>query len=235
VEWMDVPESPPIPVLDEHDTAAVVALLIRAVRIVDALEADEALIEEAQKRIAANREARTRGLAALGVFGFEPGPDIWDRVRQSIGFDAYMDGFRKARGQELPELLEHMGEEREVSKTDESAFSIEDSVGSARHPVPVRDAILRHLRAVGNAGTKVADVRRHLSEAYGMNLHEKTPGMTLYRLLKDGLARREGRTWYAIMDEEEDENEAPNGGAAGASEAGGTAIPSNHQPELTHD
>ena len=47
-----------------------------------------------------------------------------------------------------------------------------------------------------------------------IEMHDKTVGMTLYRLSKDGLARRDGRTWFYVAPKEETEN--PGDGGAGA-------------------
>lgn len=180
--------------LDEHDAAAVVALLIRMVRIDDELKRDRDLIAEANVRVAANGLARGRTLNAFTVFGFETGDGMWDRVMQSIGLDVYNRAIDIAREREVPKLLERMGGDEANPKASESRAGHGDV--DARHTPRIRDAILEYLQGLGDAGANVGQVRRHLTDAYGLSVHEKTPGMTLYRLLKDEMVRREGRTWY---------------------------------------
>jgi hypothetical protein len=71
-------------------------------------------------------------------------------------------------------------------------------------PPRVRDAVLERLRLAGDKGLKAADLRQYYENAFSAKLHEKTVGMTLYRLSKEQLVRRDGRTWYYV---------APVGGA----------------------
>jgi hypothetical protein len=197
-------------VLDEHDTAAVVAILIRAVRMQDQIKADTDLIEEANERLAAAKLASSRGVAALGLFGFEPvGGKVWENVRRSIGDEAYERAVLIARGIQVPELLAAMNNENEADnsgdsrRTDGSERSASIMPGggedsrSTHHPPPrIRDAIIDYLRSVRGDGAKVAEIKQHLLSTYGIETHQKTPGMTLFRLQKQGLVRREGRVWF---------------------------------------
>lgn len=209
-----------IPVLDEDDTAAVVALLIRAVRIRDQIAADRDLIKEANARIAANSAANAKAITALTVFGFELGEgNVWDRVSEALGPEAYNRAVAKGEGKQPPTLLERMGDSS-ISRGASATVLLGDKVEAeiVRRPIAINDAILQYLRAVGEAGTNVAQIKQHLADAYGITVHEKTPGMTLYRLLKKGLARRVGRTWYATGHQETNENEAPTARTEDASE-----------------
>jgi hypothetical protein len=61
---------------------------------------------------------------------------------------------------------------------------------------PIKDIVLDRLKTAGPKGSKAAPIRDHIERVYGEKIHEKTVGMTLYRLAKDGLVRREGRTWF---------------------------------------
>jgi len=207
----------PAIVLDEHDKAAVVALLIRTVRIGVELKRDRALVAEANERIAANTVTRSKTISAFGVFGFEGGDELWDHVAQSLGGAAYNRAIDIGKGEEFPTLLEKMGggeANTKGSKTDDN-----QNAGMAVHAPPrIKDAILGHLREVGEAGTTARAVRQHLKDVHNLTVHEKTPGMTLYRLLKDGLVSRQGRTWYAKATAENNENEAPTARTEDASE-----------------
>ena len=60
----------------------------------------------------------------------------------------------------------------------------------------VRDAVLDRLRIMAPEGQKAAALRLHLDISHSMRLHEKTVGMTLYRLSQEGLVHRKGQTWF---------------------------------------
>ncbi len=76
----------------------------------------------------------------------------------------------------------------------------------------VRDVSLNLLEGVGSAGMKAERIRDYLDRTYGLAVHEKTVGMTLYRLSRDGLVHRVGHTWFFGPSKAEAENpgvEAP--------------------------
>lgn len=181
--------------LDEHDKAAVMALIIRAVRMDESLKNDRALVAEANARISANTLTRSKIVTALGVFGFDPSAeDLWTQVLHSVGYDDYCRAIDIGKGQEVPKLLEQMGGDSAQSEEPE----LPDNTGNEGSHVPrIKDAILHYLNMLDGTGATARQVRDHLSDAYGLKVHEKTPGMTLYRLMKEGLVRRQGRTWYA--------------------------------------
>lgn len=226
----------PVPLLDDHDRAGVLALLIRSIRIDDQLDADRSAAQELNARIAANTLARSKTITAFSVFGFDTGDELWDSVWEALGESDYAKAIALARGQALP-LLEQIsdagGEIGSDGKNSRPSGKLNERAGQGAPP-KIKDAILDYVRAVGSAGTTAKEVRQHLVDAYRISVHEKTPGMTLYRLLKDGLVTREGRNWFATMQGGK-ENEAPTAKPSNASETGGGATPSNHQPGLTDD
>lgn len=65
------------------------------------------------------------------------------------------------------------------------------------HP-KVKNIVLDELRKAGARGSKAAPIRQILISIYGIETHEKTVGMTLYRLSREGLARRDGVTWFFV-------------------------------------
>jgi hypothetical protein len=71
---------------------------------------------------------------------------------------------------------------------------------------PIRELVLEQLKAAGNAGLKAASMQDFIEKTYKENLHSKTVGMTLYRLSKDGLARRDGHIWFYVPPTAETEN-----------------------------
>jgi hypothetical protein len=83
-------------------------------------------------------------------------------------------------------------------------------------PLPrptVREVALMRLRAAGDKGAKAAEIRDYFERTYGEVVHEKTVGMTLYRLLKANLVRRDGHTWFFGPPSVETKN--PGGGTPG--------------------
>lgn len=82
-----------------------------------------------------------------------------------------------------------------------------------------KDAALRVLRDVHPEGLKAAEVRERVSAQYGLDSHEKTAGMTLYRLKKEGLVRRDGFTWFFVppsQREAQSAQEDPDDAASGS-------------------
>ncbi len=80
----------------------------------------------------------------------------------------------------------------------------------------IREIVLSRLRFVGTKGAKAASIRQYLEREHGIKTHEKTVGMTLYRLLKARMAYREGTTWF--FDPTSSEKKNPAGDAAGLDE-----------------
>lgn len=186
--------------LDEHDAAAVSALLIRMVRLDSDLARDREVLAELNAKVAAGTVLRGKTVSAFTVFGFETGEGLWERVRGSIGAQAYKRAIAIGKGEDLP-LLEKI---RESDEARVKASADEETNERATLHVPrIKDAILEYLQNVGDEGAGVREVRRHLADAYNINVHEKTPGMTLYRLLKEGLVTRSGRTWFAAPPQHE--------------------------------
>ena len=63
---------------------------------------------------------------------------------------------------------------------------------------PIRSIVLDQLNAAGPEGVKAADLRAYIERTFGDPIHEKTVGMTLYRLSQDGAVRRDGHTWFLV-------------------------------------
>jgi hypothetical protein len=104
------PPRPTPPMLDEHDTAAVKAILMRVIRAQDEMARDRELIREANARIATNSLSNARAINALQFFGFHAaeGVNVWHVVREALGDEAYDGAIDEARGI-IPKLLEKMG------------------------------------------------------------------------------------------------------------------------------
>lgn len=65
----------------------------------------------------------------------------------------------------------------------------------------IRDRVLDFLEKAGAHGSKAAPIRAYLEQVHGQKTHEKTVGMTLYRLLKEGLVKRNGHVWFIASSE----------------------------------
>lgn len=65
----------------------------------------------------------------------------------------------------------------------------------------IADIIIDRLTAAGEEGSKAADIRRYILNTYDTDMHEKTVGMTLYRLQKAGKVRRDGQIWFLASPE----------------------------------
>ena len=64
-----------------------------------------------------------------------------------------------------------------------------------------KEAAIEFLQKVYPRGLKAAHIRALAQSHYGIGAHEKTTGMTLYRLKKEGLVRRNGLYWYFMASE----------------------------------
>lgn len=204
-----------LPALEEYDVAAIEAILIRTVRAQDQRARAREEITAANERIASSSKIVDGAYQALKVFGFVevPSENLWDQVREVIGQEKYGRAIAIGRGAQFPALLTKMGDDRPPSEAVSEGVGFGDSAEATvvKRSVPIRTAILEYLGTVGDQGAKVAQVKKHLADAYGITVHEKTPGMTLYRLLKEGLVTKNGRTWIAAASNGTKENKALSG------------------------
>lgn len=76
--------------------------------------------------------------------------------------------------------------------------------------ISVTDFVLESAREAYPKPVRAAELRKEL-EQRGLEVHEKTVGMTLYRWLKRGALRREKIDWYFIP-EDQREKENPGSG-----------------------
>lgn len=140
------------------------------------------------------------GAKALGaeieVFQFQPS------VNQAVSFNNFISG-RNAIAGTYKILKEPFGVEDDANVEDEG-----DENGSSPEMPRIADIVLERLRIAGTDGSKAAEIRRHILRTYKADIHEKTVGMTLYRLQKDGKVARDGHTWFLAS------SEAKNPGAA---------------------
>lgn len=65
-------------------------------------------------------------------------------------------------------------------------------------PKSIKTMVLEEAKKAFPNPVRASVLRKTLQEARGEELHEKTVGMTLYRLLKAGRLRRDNWDWYYI-------------------------------------
>jgi hypothetical protein len=169
---------------------------------------------------------RASAVTSFGAFGFNPADkDLWNKVRELMGDDAWYDGLELGGREvvrppkEVPLFdIEHADydvTEADVLDPEDQSLAIADQMPDGKPTV--RELVLSQLAEAGENGTKAAAIRKFIEKTYGHTLHEKTVGMTLYRLSKDRLARRVKRTWFSAQPPAETEN--PGGDTPGSKES----------------
>ena len=211
------PPPPPEPALvkpdsvSENDVAALVGILIKTVQLDKRLAEAREKLAEINKEIAADSLLRAKAINALNLFGFDSTQQkVWTAVREVIGHDAYQRGLDIGQGRVAERIasLAPKPSPLTLELRESAATHLSNQLAKSENTAPpkIGDAILAFMRARGKAGVKASEVRDHLKSDYGIDTHEKTPGMTLYRLSKDGLVRRENRIWFATEATEGDGN-----------------------------
>lgn len=74
-------------------------------------------------------------------------------------------------------------------------------------PQSVRDMVSKILLDAHPGTLRAADIRARLAELGFETLHEKTVGMTLYRLSQDGIVERKGLDWSFVPLEKRQERQ----------------------------
>ncbi|MBI5261632.1 MAG: hypothetical protein HY852_07425 [Bradyrhizobium sp.] len=77
----------------------------------------------------------------------------------------------------------------------------------------IQGILLDRLQEAGEKGSKASPMRQFIEDKYRIKIHDKTVGMTLYRMLTKGLVRREGHTWFFVPPPAETKN--PGGDTPG--------------------
>lgn len=105
----------------------------------------------------------------------------------------------KSAGLATPNLLRLFYTHPSSPKPDAHQVAAAPTGAPPPGPVPkIKQIVLDRLQAAGERGARAADIRQFIATTYGIETHEKTVGMQLYRYLKAGVARREGATWFFV-------------------------------------
>lgn len=166
-------------ILDERDELLLARLEVR--RRLKAVQKEDAVLRRALfDRRAAGRVFKQTIAVPQEDEAFDS-REALDRAMQEL-----RSGSPWLPGQSVPTPVKT----REGNITQEELFD---------HPQPgmrISDLIMEYLKQVGAQGAGATEIRNWLENVHGIKTHEKTPGMTLYRLSKEGLVSRMGRTWF---------------------------------------
>ncbi len=210
--------------LREDEKAAVMALLIKQVEAQEAEKRGEDALAQAKAIIETSKTVRTNVRAALAVFGFDMKQEKpWSQVRDALGPELYSRAIRIGEGEEPLQSIQDLLRGQVRDEFWESDDEEEEASPSDPTPPNVRSIVLQQLETAGMTGLHASEIKDYLSNQ-GVETHEKTVGMTLYRLSKEGLARRERRTWFFVPEAQRKE---PSDGRSRQDTSEG----SNHQPE----
>ena len=216
--------------VNDLDNSAIASLLTRYVKAFEMRKAAQELNTKLVERIAQSNTAITNIKTAFSLYDVDLGQEgVWKGVSARIGNDLYnkaiRDGSQEAEKLALvlvdaasipPPPLPPPPNPPQSSTTsttdeeeDEDVIGGEDQTafeGMEDAPSSVREFTLNSLEAAASAGMKAAEIRAIYETSRNTKLHDKTIGMTLYRLSKDNLVRREGRTWFFVPPSAETKN-----------------------------
>ena len=125
-------------------------------------------------------------------------PD-WGRISRGVTLEEEMSRLLGEGKWERPEVnIESDDEEFLKAILEENPDQDERESRPAGMP-SIREIVLERLKLAGDAGSKASAICEYIENTYAAEIHVKTVGMTLYRLVKEGLARRDGRIWFRVV------------------------------------
>lgn len=177
-------------------------------------------------RIAASHDTHAKLKPAFAIHGIAAGTkEGWDTLRAVLGERAYLEAIQRGKqnladarsettskpdvATQLPSPPPPPDREREGEKEREGS---EANDGDDSDATPIRELVLNELRVAFPDGLTAAAIRERVQAIRGP-LHDKTIGMTLYRLSLLNMSRRDGRTWFFVPPKAETEN--PGGDTPG--------------------
>jgi len=202
--------------VDTADIPTILSLLTRAAKAFEERDRSQSLLQQAQKDLEDANKQISNVQAAFALFDLPVGqPETWGTIQKIVGADAYKAAVQKGvemvnasrlPSKPLPPIppLPSTSKQEEAEEEDFEEIDAGDAgqamlfEGSTPDRPSIRELALDRLRSAGAAGTKARAIREYIESTYKIRLHYKTVGMTLYRLSQDGLARREGQTWFIV-------------------------------------
>jgi hypothetical protein len=201
--------------VDEITRAAMVALIAQWNLAFYEKAFHDKIRDEADKKAKEFDEIIARCRDACRAFGFDRSDkEKWAEALKQFGPDA-RQLFNRSRPAHVPPWPspEDAADSKEEGK--EHALSSGPGTEAKGRPT-IREIALELLTRAGDNGSKAADIRDYIAKTYSDDLHEKSVGMTLYRLLRDGAVRREGHMWFIVPPKAETVN--PGVAAPGSEE-----------------
>ncbi len=136
------------------------------------------------------------------------------------------------RAAEFEERLRSLSDQKLAEFGQKSLVLASAEVG-ADEPAParqakVKDAVLNRLREIAPNGERSLALRQYIERVNLLHVHEKTVGMTLYRLSQEGIVHRKGQTWFYGPQAEQVLPAVPENPSAGA-------LGSTHETEIGKD
>ncbi len=209
--------------LSPDDRAALASFVTRWQRTFYSNRDAKKAKEEAEATIAENGVTFSQLRSALALYDVVIEGDAgWDKVRELIGGEAFDTALIRAGWvpPQPPPPPPPLPALQLVSPEDDNGNELFDVVEAeplgtdTENVSTIRDIVLEYLKAAKDAGIKAAEAREYVEALRHSKIHEKTVGMTLYRLSNDGLARREGRTWFFVPPKADTKN--PGGETPGS-------------------
>jgi hypothetical protein len=194
--------------------AGVVALLVKHAAAYLRERAARGYLEQAKAVIKEQEKVQRDALNALRLFGIDvDADDTWDRLVEKHQEEVWAllreDHKTLAPFDFSPDRVfkKQLADAALEKPKDELLVSIDTQATEAlpRPQIPkIQDILLMRLQDAGESGSKAAPLRQYIEDTYNIEIHEKTVGMTLYRLLRKGLVRRQGHVWFFVSQETED-------------------------------
>lgn len=209
-----------VPMLNDEDKAALFGLLARYVRLWDENDADKKMAAMIQARLASQTELFAKLRSAFSIYGYQTtAVGDFDRLRADLGQDLYAQAMRAGGRQygdpaSSPLFILSMSDPKQIEQQPVEEAD-EDEAEDDQASRSIRDLVLERLKSAAPRGLKASEIRGYIEALRETQLHEKTVGMTLYRLSLDRLVRREGRIWFYVPQDAETKN--PGGDTPGPS------------------
>ncbi|WP_024338672.1 hypothetical protein [Bradyrhizobium japonicum] len=220
--------------VNDLDNSAIASLLTRYVKAFETRKAAQEINARVMERIQQANLALANLKVAFSLYDIDTAQEeVWKSVTARIGADLYnsaiRDGLAEAERQAVvlvdkssimapppplpppppPTRQQEEGEEEDSENgaaEDGEDFEQTTFAGLGEPTQSVREFTIDALRVAGETGIKAADIRQAYESSRNVKLHDKTIGMTLYRLSKDDLARRDGRLWFFVEPKGETKN-----------------------------
>ena len=183
-----------------QDLSALLGLIAKFRELYAARAEDMRQRKELDARIANASSAISKLSGVFALYGIDTSKQGWSSaVREIVGDET----FESALSQGLPVSRQVVTVTPAVENDPGDDHRDDKSDGT------VREIAIERLKAAGESGTTARAIQDYIESARSIKLHYKTVGMTLYRLSREGVARREGRNWFFVSETKNPGGETP--------------------------